>query len=354
MVKLNQLKSQFIKHIVNLNVISTSPHTSAVITGFLMLSEQGIIDLKINLLYDKVQDYPTPHLVEAIIGKKRIAFDTLDGYNWNVNTVEDYLNNIDFYFKRSFSDEKNKTLSEKNRSKICPLGFNYHLSHKKNPNDGRKNLIKELIRICLGRKGNSYFTPNKFEAPADNKDNNLKILFFTRLWEPDTNNGLLDKEREYINQMRISIIRKLKQLYPENFIGGVQNSAYAKKMCEDIIMPDKYTIRQNYLKLVKQSDICIGSMGLHESIGWKTGEYVAASRAIVNERLHYKVTGDFDIGKNYLSFDNEDECVNHISYLIQNPDMVYAMKKENEKYYHSFLRPDKQILNTLKIVLKKE
>jgi len=106
------------------------------------------------------------------------------------------------------------------------------------------------------------------------------------------------------------------------------------------------------VNLVKQSDICIGSMGLHESIGWKTGEYIAASRAIVNERLHYKITGNFDIGKNYLSFNNVDECVNHISHLMQNPDIVYAMKKENEKYYHNFLRPDKQISNALEIVLK--
>lgn len=32
------------------------------------------------------------------------------------------------------------------------------------------------------------------------------------------------------------------------------------------------------------TDICIGSMGLHKSIGWKTGEHIAASKAIINEK----------------------------------------------------------------------
>jgi len=59
--------------------------------------------------------------------------------------------------------------------------------------------------------------------------------------------------------------------------------------------------RRNYLEVMKQSDICISSMGLHQSIGWKTGEYIAASKAIINESFHYKVVGDFQIGKNYLS-----------------------------------------------------
>lgn len=51
---------------------------------------------------------------------------------------------------------------------------------------------------------------------------------------------------------------------------------------------------------MRRSDICIGSTGLWDSIGWKTGEYVAAARAVVNERFVYEVPGGFREGVNYL------------------------------------------------------
>lgn len=39
--------------------------------------------------------------------------------------------------------------------------------------------------------------------------------------------------------------------------------------------------------MVKESDICITTTGLHRSIGWKFAEYIAASKAIVTEKLNY-------------------------------------------------------------------
>ena len=67
-------------------------------------------------------------------------------------------------------------------------------------------------------------------------------------------------------------------------MGGVQKSAYAMQHAKDILLLRTMTERGRYLKTLHQSDICIGTMGLHKSSGWKTAEYVAASKGIVNEK----------------------------------------------------------------------
>ena len=93
-------------------------------------------------------------------------------------------------------------------------------------------------------------------------------------------------------------------------------------------------------------------MGLHESIGWKTAQYIASSRAIVNEKLHYEVTGNFEDGENYLSFEGVEECMEKVSFLYDDKDKLYNMKKRNHDYYNKYLRPDQLVLNAIKEVVK--
>lgn len=337
---------------IHLKIISDSEHTSEIITGLLMLEEQGLIELSISQCYDQLFLYPHPHIVEICVLGKVIAFDLLDGYNWDLDKTEDYLDRVDFYFKRSCLHEKNKIISLANRVKIHPLGFNYHVTHKNSPIDVVNKSIKAYIASFLGIKTSSYFTTSVFEAPANYKKENLKILFIPRLWKIDEQlSESLNREREYINQMRIQIVRDLKNIYPHNFVGGIQYSEFAENICSDLIMPRRYTKRSNYLNLMKSSDICIGSMGLHESISWKTAEYIAASRAIVNERFRYEIVGPFKEGVNYLSYNSVDQCIQHVSFLMEHPDVIYSMKKENERYYKEYLRPDKLVSNAIKSVL---
>ena len=91
---------------------------------------------------------------------------------------------------------------------------------------------------------------------------------------------------------------------------------------------------------MRRSDICIGSTGLWDSIGWKTGEYVAAARAVVNERFVYEVPGGFREGVNYLGYASAEECVAQVDLLMRCPDAVQRMKEANAAYYREWLRPD--------------
>jgi len=357
--------------IIELHLYSKSQHVSMVVVGFMMLESQGLIKLKIVPCYNNIKKYPHPHIVEAIVDNKVVVYDCWDVCDWtasdweqekwkDISFMEALLDSVNFYFKRSYLQSENIYLSKDNQNKIYPLGLSFHVSIENNPIDSYESIfswryIKNIIeKNIVPYKTRQYYTIDKFEGFANfTKAENLKIIFMTRLWDPlgeDVWNDEKKAEREYINGTRIEIVKKIKQLYPDNFVGGIEYSDFSNKYYKELIIPKEMTNRSNYLHMMKKSDICIGTIGLHASIGWKTAEYVVAARAIVNEKMRYEVPYSFESYKNYLPFETSDECVMAVSVLINDPEKVYQQKKENEKYYKSYLRPDKQILKTLDIV----
>lgn len=336
---------------MDVTLISKWEHCSQIVAGLLMLKQASSGEYIIKF-HNKIQeeDYPLcGTLVEIEYLGKKIIYDLDDGY---VSQMKSHIQMCDYYFKRSFSTKKNHEMfSEDECAKIYPLGLNYHVTYNNNPYDNFSVPLKKKIKQFFGLRKDSYYTPEKFEGKLKYKENNFKIIFFTRIWEEKPE--LCDeenKERNYINNMRIDIIRELKQRYGDNFIGGLKDTPAARKLAPDIISPVIYTERSRYLKLMHSSDICIGSMGLHESIGWKTAEYVAAAKAIVNEKFHYELPGNFFEGKNYLSYDSAKECIEKVEYLINNPEEMYLMKVRNACYYYEYVKPDVLVKRTLNIV----
>ena len=84
----------------------------------------------------------------------------------------------------------------------------------------------------------------------------------------------------------------------------------------------------------------------------KFGEYIAASRAIVTEKLHYEIPGEFKSGINYLEFSSAYELVNSINKLMKDNVFRYKMMQNNHDYYVKYVRPDKLVMNTLKQVIQ--
>lgn len=331
-------------------VESQVSHAGQIITGFLMLKDQGLDVELINNVKGPAGFYHGMPMIRAEYRGKRIVYDLGDGYNI-ADDIQTGLDNCDFYFKRSFSPEKNAALLRGYEEKMFPLGLYFRVTHPKSPIN--EPLWKAVLKTLMGKASARYFVPKVFAGtPEREGDRPVRILFLTQLWN-DHEPGFSEeenRERTYINQMRIDIIRALRERYGDAFIGGLNDSALSRDWAPDLIMPAKYTERKRYLKLVHSCDICIGSMGLFESIGGKTGEYVAAAKAIVNERLHYTVTGDFAEGKHYLSFETVDECLNAVQKLVEDPQLRYAMKQANAEYYQQYLRPDVLVRNTLAVV----
>jgi hypothetical protein len=117
-------------------------------------------------------------------------------------------------------------------------------------------------------------------------------------------------------------------------------------------LPDERSAeKRNYLRLMHNAQVGVATRGLEGSIGFKVAEYVAASKAIVTERINQNVPGDFEAGKNYLEFSTPEECVERVTRLFEDRDRLQAMMRENFSYYTHYLRPDAMILNTLVRVL---
>ncbi len=283
-------------------------------------------------------------LIDAVVDGKKIVFDLQDGYYYNdLDAVKKYFNDAFIIFKRSYSREQNILFSSDIQAKLKPFGFNLFVTDRTNPLTPEDKSVKAVIKAL--KLTNSYVSD--FEVPALKPVKNPKILFLTRLWDPASEsirgNKALISERETINKVRTDTIRILKKEFPKSFFGGVYQDDFSLKYCPDLIVPKIVSLKRFYLRRMQKSDICVNTMGLHGSVGWKTGEYISSCRAIVSEKFLYATIGDFKDGKNYLSFTTAEECVAKIKYLAENPSARAEMSKQNKLYYNSFLRPDSLI-----------
>ena len=337
---------------IRVTIPSRVEHCAQIITGFLMLRDQGW-DVEV---IDRSRELDAPFRdLPAVLAEyrgKKLFYDVWDGYQ-DPEDMELGLDYCDYYFKRSFSQEKNRELFPNYAEKIHPLGFNYYVTHPGNPI--REPRWKAALRPLQGRAAERYFVPKVFErdgeAPCGEPP---KILFLARLWgrEDWLEGDPANDEREKISRDRIEIIRTLRREYGDSFIGGINDCPLSRELAPDLIVPRELTERRRYLRVMHGNDICIGTTGLHGSIGWKTGEYVAAAKAIVHEEPRYSVTGDFREGVNFLSFRTARECVEAVARLVESPELLQSMKRANATYYRQYLRPDMLVKNTLEIVDK--
>lgn len=334
---------------------------SRLLTGFYLLHCQGIINVKFVENRNNSREIPSPHISEVEIDGKKLAFDMGDRWALCNEKGLAYLEKVDGYFARDYSTKTDivTPVVFLNNDKVKPFGFNYYTTFKGNPLDksgGIKNYLTKKIKDMSGYNRCMY--PEYFEQKADWKEKNMSIIFFARLWDTDSisldrnmSKDIYDyrlymlEERVKINKSRTEIIRRLKKEYGSSFAGGIYQDSYSEKYCPELIVPGRMTRKKVYLDQMKKSDICIGTMGLHRSIGWKIGEYIAAARAIIAERFEYSVPGNFEDGQHYVPYDSVEECCEAVSRLYENPSLVYAMKKANENYYINYLKADRQLLN---------
>lgn len=329
-----------------------------------MLQRQGIVDLEFRIAKEKVKQYTTEHMVDVLLNDHiRIAYDTLDGYNWepDAKPLSEFLQEVDFYFKRSFSPERNQALEY--GSRIYPLGLYYQVITQ-HPIFDR---VQGYSRMGLGRRIKRRLTGyyhrvsvEQFEDVPRPSSTQGKVVFLTRAWNPDGNKregpdrwGYRFEERKALNAMRAGCIRQLRAAFGERFIGGFEASPVSQEFFPDCVAADWMTKKSSFMALVKQADACVTTMGLHESTGSKMAEYVIASKAIAAERLRFQASGDFGPGRNYLEFETPEECVERVNELLDDPERAYQMRVHNYQYYLQYLRPDRLVLNSLLLALEK-
>ena len=318
----------------------------------------------------------THNLIRAVVNDSiPILFDTNDGFHWiHANLEEnieffrsDVLPNFELVFKRSYNLPSLAGFGAA-AARVLPLGFNYEVTTPSNEIDRhcfgwraalkhkirRSDLLSALLKVTGDRE---YLVERIERLPIpDHSATTPRILLLTRLWDPNGNDiarspsqarEALAQERHEINQYRIECLRVCRSAFGEAFVGGLADDPYSRRVAGDLIVPASLTSKRNYTDQMHRSTICVATRGLHGSTGWRLGEYIAASRAIVSEAIADQVPGNFAAGENYLPFRSADELVAGIQRLVTDPDLVRSMMWNNYTYYRCYLRPEALILNAL-------
>jgi hypothetical protein len=288
---------------------------------------------------------------------KVLFYDTSDG----CDLCDDALDVADFYFKRSYLQS---TVHGRYKSAVFPLGFNYELysgtlcrdewarflCRTDVLNNFPREFLKRIAELAsvsfLPRASSMYAAPNPNQEP--------RVLFMARAWDPDNDPVGLSAERkaerEYMNEMRARCLAMLKKELGRYFYGGFMRTDYAIGHFKDLLLENIYISgKKSYISMLHDYPICIATAGLHGSIGWKMGEYVSFSKSIVSERLTYAVPGGFEKDKNYLEFDAPGLCLEQTMKLVEDKHCRQQMMEANWHYYQMHLSPEKLILRTLKI-----
>ena len=303
---------------------------------------------------------------------RTVGFDMFDGYE--ISSME-RLKICDVYFKRSYYDKYVETLDDNDRKKILPYGLNYECRSRnqkdiikrlllvhaannsffRNPAIFLKDFSRELVKDLL-LKYNIHLlnlkpisTDEFLVKPCEPTE--LKILFQTRLWTPDDCPRISEGQLQEINDMRVNTLLSLKREFGERFVGGLVPNDLARQHYPELCLTSEVTRRINYLGLVKKCLVCVTTTGLHDSIGGKLPEYLAASRCIVTEPLKYQLPVSLIEGKNYLSFSTPEECVEACERLLSDPEFAKQMRYENHKYYLNEVEPSVLVYRCLKTAM---
>jgi len=321
-----------------------SRHLHQIYDGFYKLEKQGICKLE----WTPYSFGCMKPVLRTEINGKTVIFDCLDGYNWINASIEENLkayqkdfSSCDYYFKRSYDPQYGIGR---------PLGLNYEVLpeffppfHSQTPLEWLLFSLYNYFPIPMGP-----LTCERISyEPKVKKDG--KVIFLCRLWDPDnTNDNDFRTERRMINQYRIDLVATLRRELGDLFVGGISRDSYSAKHCpKELLMPHFLTYRKTYIKTMHNCNIGIATDGLHKSIGWKFGEYVASSKAIVTESLKYQVTGDFREGKNYLCFNDDTSLIKQVRSLLNDEKAMSDMMRMNHRYFNQYVRPDQFVLRAL-------
>ncbi len=343
-------------------------HLQQIYTGYSLLHQKGFLTLKQTIPTEFLQnksevnrwvDYKFFN-TKVIVNEKIVVCYDLHDWNW---IDEEILRESDFYFKRSYNEEYVSSLAEKD--KVFRLGLNYPVSSSSRDffklgraqfyrGKGKlKSIIKSLkIAESFGSTGEIEQINNLEAFPHFNLE--PKIIFMAKAWDTSKIEAKSQKEEvEAINETRADCVRVLRKEFSNKFFGGLAHDDYSAKHFKDALLPDgNLSNKRKYLEVLKNFPICVATTGLNNSNGWKLGEYVALSKAVITEPLVFEVPGDFAVGRNYLEFTNADELANSAARLFEDKNLRAALMLNNYHYYQSFLRPDSLILNSLATVFQ--
>jgi hypothetical protein len=331
-----------------------------------MLHEQGYLRLsqklrRMPIRYESdaphLRDASHAHLDAVLDGSIRVHFDTHDAQELALGELDE----CDFYFKRSYAHRLVDTLPETQRRKVFPLGLNYRVL----PDGIDTFALRRSLRLIRGWRAklsacdralgiSGHEARLSAMAAGPDLDAEPRVLFLVAAYDPyDDRNRTEDKveDRVSINEMRALCIKRLREALGPKFTGGFVPSPFALKQYAHLAAQPGTTLQARYLAALRDYPICVATSGLHGSTGWKFAEYVAFSKAIVAEKILYRVPGDLEPDRNYVEFTTPDECAAAALRLIEDDGLRRRLMRNNAVYYQRYLKPDALVRNALETAL---
>lgn len=307
---------------------SNSSQNAQVYTGLGLLQHKKVLKLYLKNARNK----ESGGAIECEFEGQKAAFEMHDRDTYLDKSAYQWC---DAYFKRSAT---NAVMQLNN--KMLPWGLNlgitsrhdlalkrafYNFSGLKSVKKYVKDnfFLSSFLRIKNGAYGNNLGRLQ--QKPL--KSGKPNISFSARLWEPGKNLGEgKNEDRHHINKERVDFVRALKKNFDGYYFGGIEDSAFARKLCPDLIIPARYTSTANYIKSVKQCSIGIATPGLLGSIGWKFSEYLLLSKAVVSNVIENTVLPHpCIIGVNYLGYTCINTMLVNVEKLLRDEDLRFSM-----------------------------
>lgn len=279
-------------------------------------------------------------------------------YSDEINIL-DTPSKYNYYFKRSLKIEDF-------RDNILPLNFQVNLSYKSLEFLAHikfNDLINKYNRIEIYRAFDYFnlFTNLSHKAmdirnlPKSIKDNGGKIIYYSRLWNPNNHIDEDEKNRRNLqNDFRINACNIIKKNFKNSEVGILTDNFSIENCPKELLLSVSKTKKINYYKKLISSDIAISDDGLKDTPGWKIGEYLLFGKAVVTTPLNV-ILENFKENFNY-------EKLSTRSAYIELPDKIENLlcKKKyleigynNLKWSEEYLHPNNYINRILSIVENK-
>lgn len=324
-------------------------HHNLIIYSFLFFCNEN--DYVFNVVFNN--KLSTGGGILYLENNKTIFFD----YSDDIKFIDD-PKQYDFYFKRSLAFENYST-------NVYPLNFQVNYSYKSlnlllkfGFNDLRNS--RNRIEIMRAMDYFNSFTKLSHNAmdirnfPKNVTDNNGKIIFHTRLWNPENHLDIEEKKRREIqNQFRIDACRIIKNNFKNSSVGLFPDELSAK-IAPDLLLNVKSTSKKEYFKSLRNADIGIADDGLKDTPGWKIGEYLLFGKAVITTPLNIVIEG-FEEYTNYekLSTRNSfSELPEKIESLLMRKN-YFEMGQNNLIWSENYLHPKNYFKRILSIVENK-
>jgi hypothetical protein len=345
------------KHHCLVLVHARGPHLEQVHAGLALLQRRGAIALQYR--FSPPPDGPAnPPMLSGHRSQLRVVLDRSIVIHYDLDDSAaisaDAISGADVYFKRSVTREQLR------RAKVFALGLNVPVRHS--PSGVaclERAAVNARLRWQSGRR--SHLLANRADwqyVPSLRElerrpSRASRVMFLTRVWSPeDGKDADQAAHRHAMNETRAQLVRLLRENLGPDFVGGFEPDEYALDAYPDcVVSAVTFTDKRRYLASLADCAIGIASEGLHSSVGWKMAEYVAASRAVVSERIEAVIPGGFRKSLNYLEFSSPKECLDNVLQLQADINAQSRMMQANHDYWRMSLRPDVLVGRTLKLAL---